>query len=269
MNEFRVLSKILLPIIAIALVGAACSHKQVRQLIAGGPAPGSGPEFVDESVQPMPEVPVPIARSQPRNSELAGPNTKGLDVVLIIPRSGKSLVAVDEIKSKLTQLVESIHRLVPIARVGIVAYSANPETVATVPLTDQAPRVFNSIAAIKAQRSTSEEDDIRGAARAAVGMMRRDPNTRCVIVLVVDRAIETREAAGLVEIVRKFRNTAGVFNVVDALPDSESAARYDKSPHEILRTIAVSGGGEVKPLRKEKAAPKRPANRVSPRADIA
>jgi von Willebrand factor type A domain-containing protein len=261
MKQFREFGMILVPIVAMALIGAACSHEQVR-LIAGGPAPGSGPEFAAESEQPMTEVQAPI--EQPVKH-----NTKGLDLVLIIPRSGTPRATVNEIKGKLTQLVESIHRFVPIARVGIVIYDAKPEEVATVSLTDSAPTAIQSIAAITAERSTPENDNIRAAARAAIGPMGWNPNAKRIIVLVVDRAIETNEAAGLVEVARKFRATGGIFDAVDALAQSESEPQSQKTTHETLRAIAAAGGGTVKALRKEKPTPKRPADSISPRADIA
>ncbi len=96
-----------------------------------------------------------------------------------------------------------------------------------------------------------------------------NPNSKRIIVLVVDRAIGTKEATGLVEVARKFRATGGTLNAVDALAQSQSEPQSQKATHETLRAIAAAGGGTVKPLMKEKPASKRPADPISPRADIA
>jgi hypothetical protein len=226
MKKLRVFGGILVPIVAIALIAAACSHKQARQLIAGGPAPGSGPEFVAESEQPMPEVQAPIGR-------LAELNTKGLDVVLVIPRSGESPATVNEMKGKLTQLVESIHRLVPIARLGVVIYDAKPERIAIVPLTDSAQTSIQTISAITAQRSTSENDDIRAAARAAVGAMGWSPVRYDCSGLAVFRADYLLGLAELLEDVQ----SDGHRNFSDA--DGSDHSKYEQCIHwsGLLRDI--------------------------------
>lgn len=270
MNESRAIGKIQVLLIAIAFVGAACSHEQARQFVAGGPAPGAHPEFAGESEQPAPEIPpIPAhiaARPQAGNSEhgaIDESKRRGLDVVLVIPRSGSRF---NDVKARMAQLVESIHRLVPIARVGMVVYDAKPDGIATVPLTNSAPTLLQSTAAIKAQRSTPEKANVRRAAVAAVSGMNWNPGARRVIVLVVDKAIEANEAAGLVEAARKFREIGGIFNAVDALPHSESALQSDNTTREALRAITAAGGGSVKPLDKQKPVQEHPPGPVSDRA---
>jgi hypothetical protein len=258
-------------LVAIALTGAACAHKQ---LVAGRPALGAHPEFTGESEQPAPEIPAApahvAARLQAGNSRpafIGELKPRGLDVALVIPRSGGSFATLHDMKAKMMGLTESIHRLVPIARVGIVLYDPRPEGIATVPLTNSLSASLESIAAIKDHRSTSENANVRGAAVAAVSGMNWNPNAKRVIVLVVDKAIETNEAAGLVEIARKFRADGGVVNAVDALP--QSALESDNTTREALRAIAAAGGGSVKPLVKQQPAAEHPPGPVSDRASIA
>ncbi len=265
MNESRAFGKIRILLIAIALVGAACSHKQ---LVAGGPAPGAGSEFTAESEQPAPEIP-PQAGNSEQNLD-AQLKRRGLDVALVVPRSGGSLATLKDMKAKLAQLVESIHRLVPIARVGIVVYDVEPDKVATVALTNSRPVMVNSLAAIEPRRSALANEDVPGALRAAVGAMDWNPNAKRVIVLVADTSIRPKELTDMVEIARKFHADGGIVNIVDALPGSKSEPQSSKTTHEALRTIAAAGGGSVKSLRKETPAPKKlPVWSYGPIADRA
>ncbi|MGB8413536.1 MAG: vWA domain-containing protein [Candidatus Binatus sp.] len=247
------------------MVGAACSHKQ---LVAGGPAPGAGPEFTGESEQPAPEIPPQAGNSQP--GYIFQLKRKGLDVALVIPRSGGSLGTLNEMKAKLTQLVESIHRLVPIARVGIVIYDVEAGKIATVAMTDSLPVMLKSLAAIDVQRSPLANDDVPGALRAAVRAMDWSPKVKRVIVLVADTAIGPKEAPRMVEIARKFHAAGGIVNIVDALPDSEPGLQSTKATREALNAVAAAGGGSVKSLRKETPASKKvPVWSYGPIADRA
>ncbi|MGO9452527.1 MAG: hypothetical protein ACLQDV_16030, partial [Candidatus Binataceae bacterium] len=52
---------------------------------------------------------------------------KGLDVVLVIDGTGSMNLIIDDVKAKMAQLIQSIHRLVPIARVGIIIFGGKGE----------------------------------------------------------------------------------------------------------------------------------------------
>ena len=60
---------------------------------------------------------------------------KGLDVVLVIDGTGSMKLIIDDVKAKMEQLVQSIHRLVPIARIGIIVFGGKGETMNIQPLT--------------------------------------------------------------------------------------------------------------------------------------
>jgi hypothetical protein len=261
MYEPQAFGKIQVLLLAITLAGAGCSHRQARQLIAGGPAPGSGPEFMAESEQPMPDNP-PI----PTRSAIGQLRAKGLDVALVVPRSGRSLATLNDMKAKLPQLVESIHRLVPIARVGIVVYDVEPDKIATVPMTNSLPVLVKSLAGIRAQRSQSANEDVSGALRAAVSTMNWNPDAKRVIILVADTTIRPKDATDMVGIARKFHAAGGWVNTLDATPYSEFNSQSYKSTHEELRSIAAAGGGTVKLLTWRKPVPK---HRIAPLWDRA
>ncbi len=60
---------------------------------------------------------------------------KGLDVVLVIDGTGSMKLIIDNVKAKMQQLVQSIHRLVPIARIGIIVFGGKGEKMDIQPLT--------------------------------------------------------------------------------------------------------------------------------------
>jgi hypothetical protein len=68
---------------------------------------------------------------------------KGLDVVLVIDGTGSMNLIIGDVKARMTDLIRAIHRLVPIARVGIVVYGGDKETLQTQPLTLEPRQLLN------------------------------------------------------------------------------------------------------------------------------
>src|ERR1700726_3021938 len=60
---------------------------------------------------------------------------KGLNVVIVIDGTGSMKLIIDDVKAKMQQLVQSIHRLVPIARIGIIVFGGKGEKMSIQPLT--------------------------------------------------------------------------------------------------------------------------------------
>ena len=66
---------------------------------------------------------------------------KGLDVVIVIDGTGSMKLIIDDVKAKMGQLVHAIHRLVPIARVGMVVFGGKGEKMGIQPLTLSSAKV--------------------------------------------------------------------------------------------------------------------------------
>ena len=56
-------------------------------------------------------------------------------MVLVIDGTGSMSLIIDDVKAKMEQLIQAIHRLVPIARVGIVVFGGKGEKMEVQPLT--------------------------------------------------------------------------------------------------------------------------------------
>src|SRR5215471_17717551 len=96
---------------------------------------------------------------------------KGLDVVLVIDGTGSMKLIIDDVKAKMVQLIQSIHRLVPIARVGVVVFGGKGEKVDTQPLTLSPQKLEEFLNGIQAMGGGEWEEDTYGACEFAVNKM--------------------------------------------------------------------------------------------------
>src|SRR5271170_6631033 len=88
---------------------------------------------------------------------------KGLDVVLVIDGTGSMRLIIDDVKAKMQQLVQSIHRLVPIARIGIIVFGGKGEKMAVQPLTLSPQKLNDFLNGIQAMGGGEWEEDTLGA----------------------------------------------------------------------------------------------------------
>ena len=84
---------------------------------------------------------------------------KGLDIVLVIDDTGTMDMIINDVRDRMDELVMAIHRLVPIAGVGIVVFGGRSERVDIEPLTISSHRLQNFLPAsapkVTARRATS------------------------------------------------------------------------------------------------------------------
>src|SRR5579863_8614229 len=66
---------------------------------------------------------------------------KGLDIVLVIDDTGTMDLIINDVRDRMDELVMAIHRLVPIARVGIVVFGGRSERMDIEPLTISSHRL--------------------------------------------------------------------------------------------------------------------------------
>ena len=88
---------------------------------------------------------------------------KGLDVVLVIDGTGSMRLIIDDVKAKMQQLVQSIHRLVPIARIGIIVFGGKGEKMDVQPLTLSPQKLIDFLNGIQAMGGGEWEEDTLGA----------------------------------------------------------------------------------------------------------
>ena len=111
---------------------------------------------------------------------------KGLDVVLVIDGTGSMKLIIDDVKAKMEQLVQSVHRLVPIARIGIIVFGGKGEKMNIQPLTLSPQKLGDFLNGIQAMGGGEWEEDTFGACETAINKMDWKPYAKKVVVLVGD-----------------------------------------------------------------------------------
>ena len=140
---------------------------------------------------------------------------KGLDVVLVIDGTDSMRMVMDDVKARMTQIVRAIHRLVPVARVGIVVYGGEGEPMDIQPLTLSPAKLETFLNGIRTKGGGEWEENLAGAVLAAVKQMDWKPYAHKVIVIVGDAPPKADEFVSLVETIRQFHAQNGVVNAID------------------------------------------------------
>jgi hypothetical protein len=203
---------------------------------------------------------------------IAGLRKSGFEVTLVIDGTGSMLRVMADAKDKMRQLVLSIHRLVPAARIGIVVYGGRGEPIEVQPLTVSPDKLIGFLENIKAHNGGEWQEDLLGAVRTAIDRMGWKPGTRKVIVLVGDTPPFNEDYEPVLEEIRRFRAENGAFNTVDVTREEHErfiiewyAAQGIKPPpgatanlpgfyaetQAAYQAMAAAGGGVWKSLTKD------------------
>ncbi len=196
---------------------------------------------------------------------------KGLDVVLVIDGTGSMKLIIDDVKAKMAQLVQAIHRLVPIARVGIIVFGGKGEAMQIQPLTLSPQKLNEFLNSITAKGGGEWEEDTFGACQHAMTQMDWKPYAKKVVVLVGDSPPHKEDFAPLIAMIRHFKDENGTFNTVDVA--AEEHERFEREfwlkvhreePPKIsplpefyqqtraaYKVLANSGGGAMRSLTKD------------------
>jgi von Willebrand factor type A domain len=193
---------------------------------------------------------------------------KGLDVVLVIDGTGSMQFVEDEVKARMEKLVLAIHRLVPIARIGIVQFGGRGEADQVQPFTTSPDQLQTFLRNIKAQNGSFDwREDTLKAIQIAVDQMQWEPSAKKVIVLVGDTPPWDEDVAPIMNLITKFRAENGTFNTVDVtveeheLFEREALGAKTISPlpdfyyltQNSYKEMAHEGGGEWRSLTKDNA----------------
>ena len=196
---------------------------------------------------------------------------KGLDVVLVIDGTGSMNLIIDDVKAKMAQLIQSIHRLVPIARIGIVVFGGKGEKLDSQPLTLSPQKLEDFLSHITAKGGGEWEEDTYGAVDFAISKMDWKPYAKKVVVLVGDSPPHKEDFQPLIQLIHKFKDENGTFNTVDVA--AEEHERFEREfwlkvhreePPKIsplpefyqqtraaYKVLANAGGGSMKSLTKD------------------
>ncbi|MGH7842962.1 MAG: vWA domain-containing protein [Candidatus Binataceae bacterium] len=203
---------------------------------------------------------------------IAGLRKSGFEVTIVIDGTGSMQRVMADAKNKMRLLVLSIHRLVPVARIGIVVYGGRGEPIEVQPLTVSPDKLIGFLNNIKAHNGGEWQEDLLGAVRTSIDRMGWKAGTRKVIVLVGDTPPFNEDYEPVLEEIRRFRAENGAFNTVDVTREEHErfiiewyAAQGVKPPPGAIenmpgfyaqtqaayQAMAAAGGGVWKSLTKD------------------
>jgi hypothetical protein len=176
---------------------------------------------------------------------IAGLRKAGLEVALVVDGTGSMLRVIDDAKGRMKQLVFSIHRLVPAARIGVVVFGGRGESIQVQPLTTSPDTLVRFLGTIAAHNGGEWQEDTLGAVRTAVDRMGWRAQSHKVIVLVGDTPPFKEDYEPVLDEIRRFRAENGAFNTVDVT--TEEHERFIKEFYEQMGVKPPPGAASTLP----------------------
>jgi hypothetical protein len=196
---------------------------------------------------------------------------KGLDVVLVVDGTGSMKLIIEDVKTRMQQLVRAVHRLVPIARVGVVVFGGKGESMQIQPLTLSADKLAQFLGGIKAMGGGEWEEDTMGACQKAINKMDWKQYAKKVVVLVGDSPPHKEDLQPLMALIRGFKINNGTFNTIDVAaeeherferefwlkvhrqepPSISPLPEFYQQTRQAYKVLAGQGGGAMRSLSKD------------------
>ena len=192
-------------------------------------------------------------------------------MVIVIDGTGSMQLIIDDVKAKMGQLVHAIHRLVPIARVGMVVFGGKGKKMDIQPLTLNPQKLVDFLGSVHAEGGDEWEEDLAGGVNTAIHQMDWKPYAKKVIVLVGDSPPKKDDFQPLIAEIHQFKANNGTFNTVDVA--AEEHERFEREfwlkvhreePPKIsplpefyqqtraaFKVLANAGGGAMRSLSKD------------------
>lgn len=141
----------------------------------------------------------------------------GLDLVLVIDSTKSMQFVLDEVKEKLTELVEAMHRMVPTSRVGIVVYRDHGDEylVKWSDLSFHTSKLHDFLTGVKAWGGGDWEEAVLDALDVAIHDLTWRKKSKKIVVLVGGSPPHPQEVAAVQELARTFRAEGGHVNAID------------------------------------------------------
>jgi len=152
----------------------------------------------------------------------------GLDVALVVDATGSMQNVIDEMKHRLDDLVSTMQRLVPTARIGAVAFrDRGDDKVATAPrqsedfvvrwtdLTFNGKKVKTFLGGIVAEGGGDWEEAVKDGLETAMRQLKWRPDAKKVIILVGSSPPHQADRAAMRQLVDDWHARGGVVSTID------------------------------------------------------
>ncbi|MFQ5530570.1 MAG: vWA domain-containing protein, partial [Gemmatimonadota bacterium] len=203
-------------------------------------------------------------------SFIVGLRKSGLDVAIVIDATASMQHVIDDIKTRTSALVTDIRKLVPIARVGVVAFRDKGEafSVKWSDLSFHASKTQSFIQNLEADGGGDYEEGVRQGLEATIDDLSWRKRSKRVIILVGSSPPHKEDMPAIRALAREFHDTGGVISAIDLTRrmHEEYEYRYHlqrfgrppeaytplppfyKKVSEAFGEIANAGGGELATL---------------------
>jgi hypothetical protein len=201
------------------------------------------------------------------DSYVTGLRKVGLDVVLVIDATSSMQFVIDDVRARLSELVGTLQRLVPTARVGIVVYRDQEDEYVTkwTDLSFHTGKLQTFLGNITAAGGGDFEEAVRDALDAAVNDLTWRKKSKRVIILVGGSPPHAWDVDEVHQIASNFKGDRGQINTIDVTRQAHyrhdlgmwraihGSKTYEPSPLPdfyketagSFREIAKRGGGEM------------------------
>jgi hypothetical protein len=152
----------------------------------------------------------------------------GLDVAIVVDATGSMQNVIDEIKHRLDDLVFTMQRLVPTARIGAVAFRDRDDgKTATAPrqsedflvkwtdLTFKGSKVKDFLDGIVAEGGGDWEEAVKDGFECAMKQLKWRPDAKKVIILVGSSPPHDQDVPALRDLVQQWQAQGGVVSTID------------------------------------------------------
>jgi hypothetical protein len=192
----------------------------------------------------------------------------GLDVVLVVDATGSMQQVLKELTARMTSFTRTLQRLVPVARVGAVAFRDRDDdeyVTRTADLTRNPAKVRDFLAGLKAAGGGDWEDGVKEGLESAIGSLAWASGAKKVVVLVGSSPPHDEDLPAVLSLVSNFKARGGIVSTIDitqrlheehhrfihrSIHGTEPTEFPPQPEHhlkvkEVFAEIARAGGGEV------------------------
>jgi hypothetical protein len=165
---------------------------------------------------------------------IGGLRKTGLDVALVIDATASMQHVIDDIKERAVGIVERIQSLVPIARIGVVAFRDKGEdfVVRWTDLSFHASKVEAFIGNLRAEGGGDWEEGVREGLEAAIDELGWRRRAKRVIILVGSSPPHAEDIDPVNALALEFNNKGGVVSTIDVTKRMHE--RYEIEMHQWL-----------------------------------
>jgi len=142
---------------------------------------------------------------------------RGLDVVLVIDSTVSMQQVIDELTDRMTAMAATLQRLVPTARIGVVAYRDHGDEYVTrwSDLTFHSSKVKAFLSQLRAEGGGDWEEAVGEALEAAIEDLSWRKRSKKVIILVGGSPPHPEDMPGILEMVAKFSRGDAIVSTID------------------------------------------------------